>query len=65
MNSINIADIAKSTASDTVKALAVAQKMNMINTEEDLTELIKAGIEAALEELIAKLEENKTTDHEI
>ena len=59
MEPFNIRDLAQSHAVDTVKALAVAQKMNMVNSEEDLTTMIASGIETALEDLIARLEEIK------
>jgi hypothetical protein len=62
MEQFNIIDIAKSHAVDTVKALAIAQRMNMINTEEDLTSLISSGIETAIEDFIQKTEELKNNE---
>jgi hypothetical protein len=64
MEPFNIRDLAQSHAVDTVKALAVAQKMGMVNSEEDLTTLIASGIETALENLILKLEEIKNENNE-
>lgn len=64
MEPFNIRDLAMSHAVDTVKALAVAQTMNMVNSEEDLTTMIASGIETALEDLIARLEEIKNEKHE-
>ena len=46
----------------TVKSLALAQSMNMVSTEEDLTNLIAAGIETALEDLLIALQDSKKTD---
>lgn len=51
-----VREIATFHAKETVKALSVAQRMGLMNTEEDLTDLITAGIETALEEFISKNE---------
>ena len=49
-----IREIAIFHAKETVKALAVAQRMGLMNTEEDLTDLITAGIETAIEDMLSK-----------
>ena len=49
-NQLEIRDIATAQAQETVKAIAVAEKMGLLNSEEDLTMMIAAGIETALEE---------------
>jgi hypothetical protein len=53
---ISIREISEQYASETIKALSIAQKMGAVSTEEDLRNLIAAGIETALEEFISKLE---------
>ena len=62
MTELNIQQIAKDHAAMTVKSLALAQSMNMVSTEEDLTNLIAAGIETALEDLLIELQDSKKTD---
>lgn len=62
MTELNIQQIAKDHAAMTVKSLALAQSMNMVSTEEDLTNLIAAGIETALEDLLIALQDSKKTD---
>ena len=62
MTELNIQQIAKDHATMTVKSLALAQSMNMVSTEEDLTNLIAAGIETALEDLLIALQDSKKTD---
>lgn len=62
MTDLNIQQIAKDHATMTVKSLALAQSMNMVSTEEDLTNLIAAGIETALEDLLIALQDSKKTD---
>ena len=51
-----IQKIALEGASQTVQALAVSQQMGMISSEEDLIQLISAGMETVLEEYIAQIE---------
>ena len=58
-NKLSIAEIAKEHAIMTVKSLAIAQSMNMVSTEEDLTNLISAGIETAIEDFLEALESKK------
>lgn len=58
----DIRDIALAHAKETVKAMSIAQRMGMMNGEEDLTQLVAAGIETALEELISK-NTNQTTEN--
>ena len=62
MTELNIQQIAKDHAAMTVKSLALAQSMNMVSTEEDLTNLIAAGIETGLEDLLIALQDSKKTD---
>lgn len=45
-----IRELALKHAKDTVQAMAIAQRMGMMNSEEELVNLIAAGIETALEE---------------
>ena len=51
-----IKKLAREGAEETVKTMAMAQKMGMINGEADLVELISAGIEAVLEEYVVEIE---------
>jgi uncharacterized Rmd1/YagE family protein len=61
-NKVSIPEIAKDHATMTVKSLALAQSMNLVSTEEDLTNLIAAGIETALEDFLILLKETETKD---
>lgn len=62
METVSIAKFSREHAVDLVKTLAVAQRMNMVQTEEDLTNLMAAGIETALEDFIQKMDSlNKNT----
>jgi hypothetical protein len=45
-----IRELALKHAKDTVQAMAIAQRMGMMNSEEELVNLLAAGIETALEE---------------
>lgn len=51
-----IQQIARTGAIETVQALALAQQMGMVNSQEELTELIAAGMETILEEYIQQVE---------
>ena len=51
-----IQKIARTGAIETVPALALAQQMGMVNSQEELTELIAAGMETILEEYIQQVE---------
>ena len=51
-----IQKIARTGALETVQALALAQQMGMVNSQEELTELIAAGMETILEEYIQQVE---------
>lgn len=51
-----IQKIARTGAIETVQALALAQQMGMVNSQEELTELIAAGMETILEEYIQQVE---------
>lgn len=64
LTNINIADFAKDHAVSLVKTLAVAQSMNMVSTEEDLTNLISAGIETAIEDFMITLDPPKPESNE-
>ena len=64
-NNLNIAEFAKEHAVSLVKTLAVAQSMNLVNSEEDLTSLISAGIETAIEDFMIKLDPSKSITDEI
>ena len=59
LTNLNIAEFAKDHAVSLVKTLAVAQSMNMVSTEEDLTNLISAGIETAIEDFMIILDPPK------
>lgn len=48
--------IAQTGAEQTVQALAIAQQMGMVTSQEELTVLIAAGMETVLEEYIAAVE---------
>lgn len=65
LTNINIADFAKDHAVSLVKTLAVAQSMNMVSTEEDLTNLISAGIETAIEDFMITLDSPKPKSNEV
>jgi hypothetical protein len=45
-----IKNISESQSADLVKAIAVAEKMGLLNTEDDLRSILAAGLETALEE---------------
>jgi hypothetical protein len=51
-----IEKIAKEAAEETVQALALAQQMGMVNSQESLTVLIASGIETAIEEYVVQIE---------
>jgi hypothetical protein len=51
-----IEKIAREAAEETVQALALAQQMGMVNSQEELTVLIASGIETALEEYVVQIE---------
>ena len=51
-----IQKIAAEGAQQTVQALAVAQQMGMVGSEQELIVLIAAGMETVLEEYIATVE---------
>lgn len=55
----NVREFSVSHATEVVKAIAVSEKMGLLNNEEDLTSMIAAGIETAIEEYYQKLEEIK------
>jgi hypothetical protein len=56
---INIKEIAAEYAGTVIKSLAITQNMGLMATEEDLRNLIAAGIETALEDLIVKINPEK------
>jgi hypothetical protein len=43
-------DLAITHAKDTVQAMSIAQRMGMMNSEEELVNLVAAGIETAIED---------------
>jgi hypothetical protein len=51
-----IEKISREAAEETVQALALAQQMGMVNSQESLTVLIASGIETALEEYVVQIE---------
>jgi len=51
-----IEKIAREAAEETVQALALAQQMGMVSSQEELTILIASGIETALEEYVIQIE---------
>jgi hypothetical protein len=51
-----IEKIAREAAEETVQALALAQQMGMVSSQEELTVLIASGIETALEEYVIEVE---------
>lgn len=51
-----IEKIAREAAEETVQALALAQQMGMVSSQEELTVLIASGIETALEEYVIQIE---------
>jgi DnaJ-domain-containing protein 1 len=59
MSQINIKEIAAEYAGVVVKSLAISEKMGMMTGEEDLRNIIAAGIETALEDLIVKINPEK------
>ena len=54
----SILKIANEYAEHTVKSLAHSQRMGLVSNEEELTSLISAGIETALEEYASQLKNN-------
>jgi hypothetical protein len=55
LSETEIRDLATFHAKETVKAMSVAQRMGLMNSEEDLTDIITAGIETAVEELLKRI----------
>jgi hypothetical protein len=55
----NIREFSVSHAVEIVKAISVSEKMGLLNNEEDLTSMLAAGIETAIEDYYQKLEEIK------
>lgn len=51
-----IEKISREAAEETVQALALAQQMGMVSSQEELTVLIASGIETALEEYVIQIE---------
>jgi adenylate kinase len=51
-----IEQIAQEGAQQTVQALALAQQMGMVTSQEELTVLIASGMETVLEEYIERIE---------
>jgi hypothetical protein len=51
-----IEQIAKEGAIQTVQALASAQQMGMVTSQEDLTQLLQSGMEVVIEEYIQRIE---------
>jgi hypothetical protein len=51
-----IEKLARTGAEQTVQALAIAQQMGMVTSQEELTVLISAGMETVLEEYISAVE---------
>lgn len=49
-----IRELAVTHAKDTVQAMAIAQRMGMMNSEEELINLLAAGIETAVEDYLLK-----------
>jgi hypothetical protein len=56
---LNVREFSVKHAVEIVKAIAVSEKMGILNTEEDLTTMIAAGIETAIEDYYQKLENLK------
>jgi hypothetical protein len=56
LSETEIRDLATFHAKETVKAMSVAQRMGLMNSEEDLTDIITAGIETAVEELLKRID---------
>ena len=58
-NILDIREFSVAHAVEIVKAIAVSEKMGLLNNEEDLTTMIAAGIETAVEDYYQKLENLK------
>lgn len=58
-NLLDIREFSSSHATEIVKAIAVSEKMGLLNSEEDLTSMITAGIETAIEEYYQRFENLK------
>lgn len=58
-NSLNVREFSVNHAVEIVKAIAVSEKMGLLNNEEDLTTMIAAGIETAIEEYFEKIKNLK------
>ena len=56
---INIKELAAEYAGTVVKSMAISQQMGMMASEDDLRNIIAAGIETALEDLIVKINPDK------
>jgi stage V sporulation protein SpoVS len=50
LSQTEIRDLAVQHAKEAVKAMAVAQRMGMMNSEEELVSIVAAGIETAIED---------------
>ena len=53
-----IRELALKHAKDTVQAMAIAQRMGVMNSEEELVNLLAAGIETAIEDFQNELTKN-------
>lgn len=58
MREIDLDEIANESSKTTVQSITIANGMGLVNDEQDLQQLIKAGIMNALEELMIKLGNN-------
>lgn len=51
---LNVREFSVAHAVEIVKAIAVSEKMGILNTEQDLITMIAAGIETAIEDFAEK-----------
>ena len=58
-SALNVREFSVTHSVEIVKAIAVSEKMGILNTEEDLITMIAAGIETAIEDYYQKLENLK------
>lgn len=56
-NEIDLEKIADEQAKTVVEAISVANEMKLINDQQDLQALIKAGISQALQDVLVQLEQ--------
>lgn len=62
---VNIKDLSAAAAKDAVQAIAIANQQGIITSEAELTDLLQAVIESAIEEYAVELQKLKTNNNEV